>query len=90
VFPPGRASRQGPRNRAAEKRDELASSQLIELHSIATSQGRIAGYRIGNGQSAGAGVILQPVSAEDHGGVRSAFIRPMPKPTINQLLPETP
>jgi hypothetical protein len=36
--------------RAAEQRDELAPS-LIELHSVPTS--RIAGYRIGNGQSAG-------------------------------------
>jgi hypothetical protein len=53
---------------AAEQRDELAAFQLIELHSIPASRGRVAGYRIGNGQSAGAGVILQPVSAEDHGG----------------------
>jgi hypothetical protein len=28
--------------RAAEQRDELASFQLIELHSIPASQGRIA------------------------------------------------
>jgi hypothetical protein len=41
-----------PRRSAAEQRDELASSQLIELHSIATSHGRIAGYRIGEDQSA--------------------------------------
>ena len=38
---------------AAEQRDELAGLQLIELHSIPASQGRIAGYRIGHGQSAG-------------------------------------
>src|SRR5215472_7837199 len=37
----------------AEQRDELATSQLIELHSVPASQGRIAGYRIGSGQSAG-------------------------------------
>jgi hypothetical protein len=38
---------------AASQRDEIASSQLIELHSIRASQGRIAGYRIGRDQSAG-------------------------------------
>jgi hypothetical protein len=32
---------------AAEQRDELATFQLVELHSIPASQGRIAGYRIG-------------------------------------------
>ena len=35
------------RRRAAEQRDELAAFQLIELHSIPVSQGRIVGYRIG-------------------------------------------
>jgi hypothetical protein len=38
------------RHRAAEQRDELAALQLIELHSIPASQGRIAGYRIGEDQ----------------------------------------
>jgi len=33
--------------RRAEKRDEPASFQLIELHLDPTSQGRIAGYRTG-------------------------------------------
>ena len=41
------------RRRAAEQRDELASFQLIELHLVPPSQGRIAGYRIGEEQSAG-------------------------------------
>jgi len=41
-----------------EQRDELASSQWIELHSIPASQGRIAGYRIGEDQSGGDGTIL--------------------------------
>ena len=41
------------RGRAAEQRDELASFQLIELHLVPPSQGRIAGYRIGEEQSAG-------------------------------------
>jgi hypothetical protein len=41
--------------RAAEQRDELAAFQLIELHSIPASQGRIAGYRIGEDQSGGNG-----------------------------------
>jgi len=37
-----RARRERPRNRrAAEKRDELASFQLIELHSIPAGQGRM-------------------------------------------------
>jgi hypothetical protein len=40
--------RERPRGgRAAEQRDELAAFQLIELHSIPASQGRIAGYRTG-------------------------------------------
>jgi hypothetical protein len=34
---------------------------LIEWHSIPASQGRIAGYRIGEDQSGGNGTILQPV-----------------------------
>ena len=42
-----------PRSRAAEQRDERTSLQLIELHSIPASQGRIAGYRIGEDQSGG-------------------------------------
>jgi len=45
------ARRERPGRRAAEQRDELAPVLLIELHSVLTS--RIAGYRIGNGQSAG-------------------------------------
>src|SRR5258708_2946807 len=45
-----------PRYRsAAEQRDELATFQLIELHSFPASQGRIAGYRIGEDQSGGNG-----------------------------------
>jgi hypothetical protein len=49
-----RARRQRPRGRrAAEQRDEIASFQLIELHSIPASQGRVAGYRIASDQSAG-------------------------------------
>jgi hypothetical protein len=52
-----------PRYRsAAEQRDELATFQLIELHSFPASQGRIAGYRIGEDQSGGNETILQPVS----------------------------
>src|SRR6516162_8911188 len=38
--------------RAAEQRNELATFQLIELHSV-PSQGLIAGYRIGEDQSGG-------------------------------------
>jgi len=45
--------RERPRRRAAEQRNELASFQLIELHSIPASQDLDAGYRISNGQSAG-------------------------------------
>jgi hypothetical protein len=42
------ARRERPRRRrAAKQRDELAPFQLIELHSVPASQGRIAGYRIG-------------------------------------------
>jgi hypothetical protein len=43
-----------------EQREELAAFQLIELHSIPASQGRIAGYRTGEDQSGGSGTILQP------------------------------
>jgi hypothetical protein len=39
--------------RAPNQRDELAAFQLIELHSVPVSQGRIIGYRIGEDQSAG-------------------------------------
>src|SRR5262245_13866525 len=46
------ARRERPRRRAAEQRDEIAPFQLIELHSV-PSRGRIAEYRIGNGQSGG-------------------------------------
>ena len=47
--------RERPRGcRSAEKRDELASPQMIELHSV-PSQGPIAGYRISEDQSGGVG-----------------------------------
>jgi len=47
-----RARRERPRGcSAAEKRDEVAPFQLIELHSI-PPPARIAGYRIGIDQSA--------------------------------------
>src|SRR3981081_2099004 len=43
-----RARSERPCNRrAADERDELAPFQLIELHSIPASQGRIVRYRIG-------------------------------------------
>jgi hypothetical protein len=41
--------------RAAEQRDER---QLVELHSVPASQGRIAGYRIGEDQSGRNGTVL--------------------------------
>jgi hypothetical protein len=72
------ARRERPRGRrAAEQRDELAAFQLIELHSIPASQGRVAGYRIGSDQSAGIEMILQPilvlpVLAGDRPATRSA------------------
>jgi hypothetical protein len=48
-----RMRRKRPRHsRSAEQSDELAAFQLIEWHSV-PSQGRIAGYRIGKGQSGG-------------------------------------
>jgi hypothetical protein len=49
-----RPRRERPRSgSAAEKYDELASSQLIELHSVPASHSRITEYRIGEDQSAG-------------------------------------
>src|SRR5260370_26415292 len=39
------------RCRGAEQRDEIASFQLIELHSIPASHGRVPGYRIASDQS---------------------------------------
>jgi hypothetical protein len=48
-----RAGRERPSDRGAEKRDKLAPFQLIELHMIPASQGRIAGYQIGEDQSGG-------------------------------------
>jgi hypothetical protein len=56
-----RARRKRPGSRAAEKGDEPAALQVIELHAVPASQGRIAGYRIGEDQSGGNGTILQPV-----------------------------
>jgi hypothetical protein len=56
------ARRKRPRGGGAEQRDELAPFQLIELHSIPTSQGRIAGYRIGSDQSADIGATVQSVT----------------------------
>jgi len=57
-----RARRDRPRScRAADERDELAPFYLIGLHSVPVSQGRIAGYRIGEDQSGDNGTILQPV-----------------------------
>ena len=50
--------------RATEKRDELASVQLIKLHSVPASQGRIAGYRIGNRQSAGIRARTRAIKAQ--------------------------
>src|SRR5262245_56172614 len=48
-----RVCRERPRRRrAAEQRDELASFQLIELHSMSASQSRTVGYRIDRDQSA--------------------------------------
>jgi hypothetical protein len=53
-----RTRRKRPRGRrTAEQRDEIAAFELIELHSIPASQGRIAGYRIGEDQSGGNGTI---------------------------------
>ena len=42
---------------AAEQRDEVAPSQLVELHSIPSSQGRFEGYRMGRDRSAGLGAL---------------------------------
>jgi hypothetical protein len=70
-----RARRERPhRRRAPEKRDELAPSQLIELHSIPASQGRIAGYRIGEDQSAGIGATVQPVFSPMSESVRRCLL----------------
>jgi hypothetical protein len=48
-----RPRRERPRRHDAEQRNKLAASQLVELHSIPASQGRIAGYPIGEDQSGG-------------------------------------
>ena len=54
-----RADSEWPRGRgAAEQRDERAAFQLVELHSVPASQGRIAGYRIGEDQSGRNGTVL--------------------------------
>jgi hypothetical protein len=41
-----------------EQGDEIAALQLIELHSMLSSQTRIARYRIGRGQSVGYAWVL--------------------------------
>jgi hypothetical protein len=61
VHAPARRERPRGSRRATKQRDELASFQLIESHPIPASQGRIAGYRIGEDQSGDNGTILQPV-----------------------------
>ena len=53
-----RARIERPRRRAAEQRDELTAFYLIELHSIPASQGRNAGYRIGEDQAGDYGTIF--------------------------------
>src|SRR5215472_5211614 len=50
-LPPRAAARVATGHAAAH--DELAPFQLIELHPIPASQGRVAGYRIASDQSAG-------------------------------------
>jgi hypothetical protein len=58
-----RAKRQWPIGccRPANKRDEIAPFQPVELHSIlVTNRGCIPGYRIGKDKSAGGPTILQP------------------------------
>jgi hypothetical protein len=57
--------RERPRRRGRGERQELAPFQLIEMHSIPASQGRFAGYRIGEEQSAVVGTVLQPLTAVD-------------------------
>src|SRR5262249_18470375 len=57
-----RARREGPRSRAADERDDVAPFQLIELHSVPASKGRITGYRIAEDQSGCNETILRPVS----------------------------
>jgi hypothetical protein len=47
--------------RAAKQRNEIAASQLIELHPSTTSHLPSLGYRIGEDRSGGNGTILQPV-----------------------------
>src|SRR5262245_31693925 len=58
---PLRAHRERPDRcgrRTTEQRDERAPFQLIELHPVPASQGRIAGYRIGEDQSGGNGNVF--------------------------------
>ena len=63
-----RARRERPcRHRAAEQRDELAPSHLAGLHSVPASQGRIAEYRISNGQSVGIRSRAEPELGRDDG-----------------------
>jgi hypothetical protein len=58
-----RARRERPRNRrAGQQRDELASSQLIELHLMPRSGERTKEYRSGRDQLAGMPGTLQPAS----------------------------
>src|SRR5262245_15042484 len=55
------------RRRAAEQRNELAPFQLIELHSMPTSQTRIVRYRIAEAASGGTGAISQPAIQSESG-----------------------
>jgi len=63
-----RARRERPRGRrAAYERNELAPSHLGGLHSVPASQGRIAEYRISNGQSVGIRSRAEPELGRDDG-----------------------
>jgi hypothetical protein len=56
--------RERPHHRsAAKQRNEIAASQLIELHPIPVSRESMSAYRTGRGQSAGMRTISQPAKA---------------------------
>src|SRR5262245_46687447 len=63
-----RARRERPRRRrTAEQRDEVATLQLIELHSMPASQTRIVRYRIGEAASGGMTLFHNPATHSESG-----------------------
>ena len=73
-FPDCCARGERPCRGAAEKRDELAPFQPMELHSMPAGQDHHTDYRISRDQSAGMAGIIQPITGPKVGFGSTATI----------------